>query len=272
MPALKNFRPSSDQESVPIPGRASKRSLDTVSPDYGLRGGASPAETLRRLRNSIGWRTKVDAVARRGLDLGLSAFLLVVLSPIIVVSVIVIKLDTPGPVFYRAGRVGFRGRTLRMLKFRKMPVGTSGAKLTASEDERLTRSGVWLTRLKIDEIPQLIHVVRGEMSLVGPRPEDPEFVEMMRDDYDLILEVKPGITGYSQLAFAEESRILDSSDPLSHYVGRLFPQKMGLDMMYARDQGLRLNLKILLWTVAAVVLRRAVAVNRQTGKMNLRKR
>jgi lipopolysaccharide/colanic/teichoic acid biosynthesis glycosyltransferase len=211
-----------------------------------------------------------DAAARRTLDVIVSAILLILLLPAILVAMAMVKLDSPGPVFYRARRVGYKGQELRMLKFRKMNDGAKGAKLTAGQDHRLTRVGVWLTRLKLDEIPQLWHVLKGEMSLIGPRPEDPEFVALMASDYEEILQVRPGISGYSQLAFAEESNILDSDDPLSHYIDRLFPQKLGLDKMYAEEQSLWLNIRILCWTVAAVLLRRAVAVHRETGEMNLR--
>lgn len=214
----------------------------------------------------------LDAAARRALDIAVSAVLLVLLIPVSLVAIALIKLDSPGPVFYRARRVGYKGGELRMLKFRKMAEGASGPKLTSGDDQRLTRIGVWLTRLKLDEIPQLLHVLKGEMSLVGPRPEDPDFVAMMRDDYETILKVRPGITGFSQLAFAEESNILDPDDPLTHYVDRLFPQKLDLDKMYAKEQSVWLNIRVLFWTIAAVILRRAVAVNRSTGKMNLRMR
>lgn len=216
--------------------------------------------------------TLLDAAARRTLDIAVSGILLLLTAPIALVAMILIKLDSPGPVFYRARRVGYHGRELRMLKFRKMSDGAAGPKLTSGEDHRLTRVGVWLTRLKIDEIPQLWHVLRGEMSLVGPRPEDPEFVEMMRHEYDIILQVRPGVTGFSQIAFAEESNILDPDDPLAHYVDRLFPQKLAMDKMYATELSVWLNVRVLFWTAAAVLLRRNVAVNRETGRMNLRLR
>ena len=132
--------------------------------------------------------------------------------------------------------------------------------------------GGWLAKFKLDEVPQLWHVVQGEMSLVGPRPEDPSFVERHGSAYDHILSVRPGITGLSQLAFAEESRILDDDDPLGHYVDRLLPQKVNLDRLYASQRTLCLDLQILIWTVMAVILRRQVAVHRGTGRMNLRKR
>ena len=215
---------------------------------------------------------RLDAFTRRTLDIVVSALLLILLSPLIVGAIIWIKLDSPGPIFFRAERVGYRGQELKMLKFRKMADGASGIKLTSGNDARFTRAGVWLARLKLDEIPQLWHVLKGEMSLIGPRPEDPEFVAMMRDDYETILRVRPGISGFSQIAFAEESRILDTNDPLGHYVRRLFPQKLSLDKMYAEEQSLWLNLRVIFWTAAAVVLRKAVAVNRETGKMNLRSR
>lgn len=208
----------------------------------------------------------------RAMDIVTSFVLLVLLSPVILLTIIVIKLDTRGPGFYRANRVGYGGRPLAMLKFRKMARDATGPKLTQGNDQRLTRVGVWLTRLKLDEIPQLWHVLRGEMSLVGPRPEDPEFVEMMKSEYSTILQVRPGVTGYSQIAFAEESNILDPEDPLNHYIVRLFPQKLALDKMYVEERSLILNIRILAWTAAAVVARKAVAVHRNTGKMNLRSR
>jgi lipopolysaccharide/colanic/teichoic acid biosynthesis glycosyltransferase len=110
------------------------------------------------------------------------------------------------------------------------------------------------------------------MSLVGPRPESPEFVELHRGEYATILRVRPGITGLSQVAFAEESRILDLENPVNHYVGAILPQKVGLDLMYAQERSFWLYVRILFWTAAAVVMRRQVAVHRDSGKMNLRKR
>lgn len=217
-------------------------------------------------------KSRLDAAGRRILDVCGSSVLLLLLLPVILVAAIVIKRDSPGSVFYRGRRVGYRGRDLRMLKFRKMDDGASGLRLTSGEDHRFTRVGAWLARRKLDELPQLWHVLRGEMSLVGPRPEDPEFVEMMRKDYEVILGVRPGMTGFSQLAFVEESDILDPQDPMSHYLYRLFPQKLAMDKMYATNQTLWLNIRILFWTFVAVLMRRAVAVHRDTGTMSLRMR
>jgi lipopolysaccharide/colanic/teichoic acid biosynthesis glycosyltransferase len=129
-----------------------------------------------------------------------------------------------------------------------------------------------LRRLGVDELPQLVNVLKGEMSLVGPRPEDPSFVEPRRTDFEQILRVRPGITGLSQLAFAKEMAILDPADRVGDYERRLLPAKLFLDEFYVAHSSLRMYLRILLWTVVAVVLRRDVAVSRKTGHMNLRRR
>jgi lipopolysaccharide/colanic/teichoic acid biosynthesis glycosyltransferase len=148
----------------------------------------------------------------------------------------------------------------------------TGLPLTVGNDARFTRVGRWLAKTKLDELPQLWQVLRGEMSLVGPRPEDPGFVARHSDDYDTILSVRPGITGFSQIAFAGESDILDGENPLEHYVEGILPQKVKLDCMYAEKRTILLDLRVLFWTAAAVILRRQVAVHRSSGKMNLRQR
>jgi lipopolysaccharide/colanic/teichoic acid biosynthesis glycosyltransferase len=249
-----------------VAGRAGSTGR-TASADSAALELRSPPLPARR-----GVSVSLDAVARRVLDILSSGILLLLLLPLIAIAVVLIKLDSPGPILYRAKRLGYKGRELRLLKFRKMTDGASGSSLTSGKDHRLTRVGALLARFKLDEIPQLWQVLIGEMSLVGPRPEDPHFVEMFERDYDVILQVRPGMTGFSQLAFAEESFILDPNDPMAHYVDRLLPQKLALDQMYTTEQSVWLNLRILFWTVAAVLLRRAVAVHRQTGEMRLRRR
>ncbi len=213
-----------------------------------------------------------QAGIKRTFDIAISATVLMLALPLIIVVALMVRVESPGPVFYRARRVGRGGRPLRMLKFRKMHHNASGAPLTMSEDERFTRVGRLLAKTKLDEIPQLWHVLNGEMSLIGPRPEDPKFVAERFDDYADILSVRPGVTGLSQIAFAEESAILDKIDPMEHYRTRIFPQKIRLDRMYAETPSLRMDLSILFWTCAAVVLRRQVAVHRESGRMNLRRR
>jgi lipopolysaccharide/colanic/teichoic acid biosynthesis glycosyltransferase len=176
------------------------------------------------------------------------------------------------PIFFACSRVGHRGRPLQVLKFRKMARDASGLPLTQSRDDRLTRVGARLLKWKLDELPQLWNVFRGDMSLVGPRPEDRRFVSLHAGPYQRIVRVKPGITGLSQLAFARESAILDPADPMKHYVDRLLPQKMAMDTLYAERQSTGFDLAILLWTFAAVALGWNVAVDRHTGHLGVRRR
>jgi lipopolysaccharide/colanic/teichoic acid biosynthesis glycosyltransferase len=239
-----------------------------VSSEFVVRPAAPP----RRRERTGGAVALLDAGLKRGLDVLVAGLALLMLLPLIVFTALLVRLDSPGPAFFRCDRAGHRGRRLRMLKFRKMRDGASGRALTMDDDERFTRLGPWLAKFKLDEIPQLWHVLKGEMSLVGPRPEDVGFVEHHRRDYGHILNVKPGITGLSQIAFAEESRILDDDDPLGHYLDRLLPQKVGLDRLYALRRTVWFDLRILFWTCAAVFLRRPVAVHRGSGRMNLRRR
>jgi len=245
---------------------AALATADLRAAELGLLSAAEPSGARRSAVELIG------AAAIRLFDIVVAALLLLVLSPLMVVVAIAVRIESPGPSFFRCERVGYRGRPLRMLKLRKMSDRALGVALTTGQDVRLTRLGRRLAKLKIDEIPQLLHVLRGTMSLVGPRPEVAEFVGLHRDSYEEILSVRPGITGLSQIAFAEECRILDPDDPVSHYVNRILPQKVGLDELYVRRRSVAFNLRILYWTTVAVVMRRPVAVHRDTGRMNLRKR
>ena len=214
----------------------------------------------------------VDRAAKRFVDALLAAILLVLLLPVAIAVGAAIKLDTSGPILYRCRRTGLRGREFAMLKFRKMRDGASGLPLTAANDDRFTRIGRLLARTKLDEVPQLWNVLKGDMSLVGPRPEDPRFVALHRDEYRSILVVRPGITGLSQLAFARESEILDARDLEGHYLRRILPQKLQIDRLYVETRSLLRDVQILAWTAAAVLFRRNVAVHRTTGRLNVRRR
>ena len=153
-----------------------------------------PAEPLpsagSEARDDLRWQ--LNGAAIRCFDILVSATLLIALLPVILIAVIVIRLDSPGRAFFRVDRVGYHSRALRMLKFRKMRDDATGPNLTTHGDHRFTRVGVLLAKLKLDELPQLWHVLRGEMSLVGPRPESPEFVAMHERIYETILSVRPG--------------------------------------------------------------------------------
>jgi lipopolysaccharide/colanic/teichoic acid biosynthesis glycosyltransferase len=216
-------------------------------------------------------RSYAAAAFKRCLDVAVAAVLLLLLLPLIAVVALAIRLDSPGGAFYRCRRVGRGGCEFGMLKFRKMRRDAQGGALTSPDDDRFTRLGRLLAATKLDEIPQLWNVLRGEMSLVGPRPEDPSFVELEADAYGAILRVKPGITGLSQLAFARESEILDPNDRLRHYVTRLLPQKLAMDSLYVDRWGNGLDIRILYWTAVAVLVRRDVAVHRETGRLTMRR-
>ena len=197
---------------------------------------------------------------------------LLVVAPVMLLIALAIRLDSPGSALFRCERLGMRARRLWMIKFRKMHDGAHGLGLTTDDDARFTRVGGLLARFKLDELPQLWHVLKGEMSLIGPRPESPEFAERFPLEYQRITQVKPGLVGLSQLAFASESRILDDDDPVAHYVGALLPQKVRLDEMYVREWSIWMDLRILPWSVPAVLLRAQVAVHRETGRLSLRRR
>jgi len=212
----------------------------------------------------------LDRFAMRLLDAGVSAFLLLLMLPTFALVMLAIRLESPGGVFFRCRRVGQHGRELHLLKFRKMHADAVGPALTVFDDGRLTRVGRFLARWKVDELPQLWSVLIGEMSLVGPRPEDPRFVAVAAEDFREILALRPGITGLTQLAFANETSLFRDADPHTYYVERLLPQKLQLDHLYAERRTVWLNLKILAWTAAVVLFGRSVAVDRQTAALTVR--
>jgi lipopolysaccharide/colanic/teichoic acid biosynthesis glycosyltransferase len=214
----------------------------------------------------------LDGAAIRLFDGFAAVLLLLLLAPVIAATAVAIKVDSSGPVFYRCRRAGYGGSPFAMLKFRKMTDGAEGPPLTAPGDERFTRFGRFLAQSKLDEIPQLWNVVRGEMSLVGPRPEDLSFVELHRSDLQPVLAVKPGITGLSQLVFVRESEILDPDDRVGDYLGRILPQKIQMDALYAAKRSLLLNLRILVWTAVVMFSQREVAVYRESGGVGVRQR
>ena len=227
---------------------------------------------MRWAAKPIARRGGARELSVRSFDVVGASILLLLLLPILVLIAIGVVVDSRGPVFYGAERVGRYGRTFRMLKFRKMRVDAQGPRLTTGTDARFTRFGRLLAKSKLDELPQLWNVVKGEMSLVGPRPEDRSFVELLQDDYEEILKVPPGITGLSQLAFAKESQLLLADSYENYYVECLLPAKMSIDRLYARKRSLLLNLQIMFWTLVVVSFVADVAVNRKTGSLTLRRR
>ncbi|WP_242606626.1 sugar transferase [Protofrankia symbiont of Coriaria ruscifolia] len=226
---------------------------------------------------SAGTSTRTGLTARENLVAGtklvaealLAAALLLVALPALLLVALAIKIESRGPVCYRALRVGHRGDPLTVLKFRKMRAGTSGPPVTAAGDERFTRIGAFLARRRIDEIPQLWHVMRGQMSLVGPRPEDPRFVALYQDAYQEILTVRPGLSGWTQLIFRDESKLIGDGDPVHRYVDDLLPEKVRLDRLYAGNRRLTTDFKLLLWTPLVMFCRFDVEYDGQKKQFRL---
>jgi lipopolysaccharide/colanic/teichoic acid biosynthesis glycosyltransferase len=196
-------------------------------------------------------------MAKRALDLLISILGLLVLSPLLLLLALWIKLDSPGPVLYRGKRVGREGQPFLMYKFRTMVAGAErrGPAVTYRDDPRITSAGRFLRRTKLDELPQLLNVLRGEMSLVGPRPEDPKYVALYTPEQRLVLSVKPGITGPTQLEYRDEASMLQGEGVDEEYVSRLMPEKLKLDLEYVRTRSLLLDLRILWRTVTTLLAR-----------------
>jgi lipopolysaccharide/colanic/teichoic acid biosynthesis glycosyltransferase/glycosyltransferase involved in cell wall biosynthesis len=195
-----------------------------------------------------------SAPMKRVIDVIVSAGGLVVTSPIILAAAIAIKADSPGPVFYRGPRVGKDGEAFGILKLRTMRAA-SGPAVTAGDDPRITPVGRFLRRTKVDELPQLVNVLRGEMSLVGPRPEDPKYVAQYTPEQRRVLAVRPGITGPTALEFLDEEDLLRGGDPESVYVTDVMPQKLAVDMHYVEHASFGDDMRILGRTISTVVKR-----------------
>lgn len=190
---------------------------------------------------------------KRLIDIVASALGLLFLAPVFVLVAGLIRLDSAGPIYFRQERMGRGFRPFRIYKFRTMvpDAPARGGTLTCGRsDPRITRVGRWLRRSKLDELPQLINVLRGEMSLVGPRPEVRRFVEMFADDYAEILTVRPGITDPASLKFRHEAELLEGlPDPEAEYVARLLPEKMSLARHYVRNRSILGDLSIIVRTL-----------------------
>lgn len=191
-------------------------------------------------------------VIRRIFDLFFSILGLLVLLPVFSVIAILIKLDDMGSVFFRQERVGYKGKTFFMLKFRTMVKDAQnlGGQLTIGRDPRITRAGYWLRKTKLDEFPQLVNVLRGEMSLVGPRPEVPRYVALYNVEQRRVLDLMPGITDPASIKFHNESEILAKSpQPEQTYIQDIMPEKIRLNLDYARGKTIFKDLGIIFKTL-----------------------
>lgn len=193
-------------------------------------------------------------MAKRAFDLLLSALGLLLLAPVLLLIALWVKLDSPGPVFFRQERVGRFGRPFFIHKFRTMRVDNAGLQITVGVDPRITRAGRVLRTAKLDELPQLWDVLRGAMSLVGPRPEVPRYVALYPPKLrEIVLSVRPGITDPASLSFRNESELLAAAaDPEREYVEVVMPTKLRLAAAYVRRATLRTDLRVILATLGAL--------------------
>ncbi len=191
--------------------------------------------------------------AKRLFDLFWTVPGLIILSPLFLAVAVWIKIDSPGPVFFRQERVGRFEKPFRIYKFRTMVTDAEkkGLPITTGKDPRITRSGEFLRRTKIDELPQLINVVKGEMSLVGPRPEVPKYVAYYPEEAKgKIFSLRPGITDYAAIEFRNENELLErGQDPEKTYIEEILPQKIRLYLKYSEERNLVLDLFLILRTI-----------------------
>lgn len=199
---------------------------------------------------------KPIATGKRALDLIALLLLAPFVIPVGLLIALVVILDSPGSAIYRAARVGIGGKTFAMFKFRTMRCESAGNSLASSSDQRITPAGRLLRKTRLDELPQLWNVLRGEMSFVGPRPELEEFVAFHAEEYRQILTVPPGITGPTQLRYAGvEAKLLDlHEDPDDYYRQHLLPDKVAMDLEYARSHSLFRDFVFLCETLALPII------------------
>jgi lipopolysaccharide/colanic/teichoic acid biosynthesis glycosyltransferase len=195
---------------------------------------------------------------KRCFDILFSLLVLVILAPVFLVVSIAIKFDSFGPVFFRQERVGKGGKLFRIYKFRSMRDGDKGGpQITVASDARITRTGYFIRKYKIDELAQFINVLLGDMSVVGPRPEVPRYVALYPDDIrNIVLSVRPGITDEASIAYKDENDLLEASaDPEATYVRIVMPEKLWLYIKYVQNWSFKGDLVIILRTVLAIFQR-----------------
>jgi lipopolysaccharide/colanic/teichoic acid biosynthesis glycosyltransferase len=196
---------------------------------------------------------------KRVFDIGVAGVGLILLAPLFLLLALLIKIDSPGPVFFRQERIGRGLRPFFIYKFRTMVADAPrrGGPITVGADPRITRVGRILRATKLDELPQLLNVLKGEMSLVGPRPEVRRYVELFRQDYEEILSVRPGITDLASLRYRYEAELLAAAtDPEEEYVSRVLPEKIRLAKEYTRRSSLLFDVTLIWKTLLRLFHRR----------------
>lgn len=193
---------------------------------------------------------------KRGFDIIVSATGLIVLSPVLLVIALAIKASSKGPALYKGRRMGFAQKPFFMFKFRTMVINADkiGGPTTSDDDPRVTKIGAFLRKYKLDELPQLINVLKGEMSLVGPRPEVEEVTKHFTKEQRIVFSVRPGITDWASLRFPNEGELVKGAkDPHQAYLEKIWPEKIRLQMKYARERTFSADLKIILRTIRVVL-------------------
>ena len=201
-------------------------------------------------------KRKLQLALKRLMDVTVSGAALFVLWPVLLLAAAAIKIDDPGPVFYRQVRVGRNGKEFRIFKFRTMVVDADrkGLQITVGRDSRITRVGAFLRKTKLDELAQLINVFVGEMSFVGPRPEVPKYVNLYTPYQRQVLLVRPGITDYASIAYRNENDMLEGAeDPERMYIDVIMPDKIELNMKYLREISPVADIRLILSTIIAVI-------------------
>ena len=196
---------------------------------------------------------------KRVFDILMATIGLILLSPLFLLVAVLIKLDSPGPIFFRQERIGKRFRPFFIHKFRTMVENAAqiGTEITYGNDPRITRIGRLLRETKIDELPQIINVLKGEMSLVGPRPEIRQYVELFQRDYEEILKVRPGISDMASLKYSDEGSLLGNSrNPREEYISRVLPDKIRLAREYIKHSSLVFDLRLIFKTLLKLFERR----------------
>lgn len=189
---------------------------------------------------------------KRLFEVALASMALILLSPLLLLLALAIKMDSSGPVFFRQIRVGLNGSHFTILKFRTMIENAErlGLQISEKQDPRVTTVGQVLRKYKLDELPQLLNILMGEMSFVGPRPEVPRYVEMFPDLFAVTLSVKPGLTDYASLEFMDEAELLaESEDSERIYIEDILPKKLALSECYVHERSLLTDLVLVFRTV-----------------------
>lgn len=192
---------------------------------------------------------------KRIFDITLSLFGLIILLPFMLIIAILIKFDSKGTVFFKQIRITKGGKEFKIFKYRTMKAGSDKySQITVGKDERITKIGSFLRKYKLDEIPQLINVLIGDMSLVGPRPEVPKYVALYTDEQKEILKVKAGITDYASIEFSDENDLLASEeDPEKEYIEKIMPKKIELNKKYLSEISMLTDIRIILLTIKKIL-------------------